>query len=114
MKANVLDQIHLTGYDSKEANVLKRVPCPWYDYLLFYVPLKIFFTIWAGEGLQNLGLCSALGAFEQGGSLSCHTRCDTGPWFFRCHLKDRPIQSPLTTHRGVWRTYSNQDRHGVV
>jgi hypothetical protein len=37
------------------------------DYLRFYVQLKNFsFTI-AGEGLQNLGLCSALKAFEQGG-----------------------------------------------
>jgi hypothetical protein len=41
------------------------------DYLLFYVRLRIFHlygvvTI-AGEGLQNLGLCSALRAFEQGG-----------------------------------------------
>jgi hypothetical protein len=41
------------------------------DYLQFYVPLKNFHlygdvTI-AGEGLQNLGLCSALRAFEQGG-----------------------------------------------
>jgi hypothetical protein len=43
------------------------------DYLQFYVPLcgsRIFHlygdvTI-AGEGLQNLGLCSALRAFEQG------------------------------------------------
>jgi hypothetical protein len=43
------------------------------DYLLFYVPLKnISLTVYgdvtiAGEGLQNLGLCSALRAFEQGG-----------------------------------------------
>jgi hypothetical protein len=44
------------------------------DYLQFYVRLKHFsfiilygdITI-AGEGLQNLGLCSALWAFEQGG-----------------------------------------------
>jgi hypothetical protein len=41
------------------------------DYLQFYVPLKIFnlygdVTI-ASEGLQNLGLCSALRAFEQEG-----------------------------------------------
>jgi hypothetical protein len=41
------------------------------DYLLFYVPLKIFHlygdvTI-TGEGLQNLSLCSALRAFEQEG-----------------------------------------------
>jgi hypothetical protein len=37
-------------------------------YLQFYVPLKNFSHITiAGEGLQNLGLCSALRAFEQGG-----------------------------------------------
>jgi hypothetical protein len=43
------------------------------DYLWFYVPLKNISLMWtgdvtiAGEGLQNLGLCSALRAFEQGG-----------------------------------------------
>jgi hypothetical protein len=41
------------------------------DYLGFYVPLKNISLIWrhhiAGEGLHNLGLCSALRAFEQGG-----------------------------------------------
>ena len=42
------------------------------DYLLFYVPLKNISLIYGdvtitGEGLQNLGLCSALKAFEQGG-----------------------------------------------
>jgi hypothetical protein len=35
------------------------------DYLRFYVPIKNFHP--AGEGLQNLGLCSALRAFEQEG-----------------------------------------------
>jgi hypothetical protein len=38
-----------------------------YSYLRFYVPLKKFFTYIEVEGLQNLGLCSALRAFEQGG-----------------------------------------------
>jgi hypothetical protein len=45
-----------------------------YDYfLLFYILLKNISLIWrrwhtiASEGLQNLGLYSALGAFEQGG-----------------------------------------------
>jgi hypothetical protein len=42
------------------------------DCLLFYVPLKNISlkygdAIITGEGLQNLGLCSALKAFEQGG-----------------------------------------------
>jgi hypothetical protein len=38
------------------------------DCLLFYVPLKyICHVTITGEGLQNLGLCSALRAIEQGG-----------------------------------------------
>jgi hypothetical protein len=45
------------------------------DYLRFYVQLKnfsLYLSIYgdvtiAGEGLQNLGLCAALRAFEQGG-----------------------------------------------
>jgi hypothetical protein len=42
------------------------------DYLGFYIPLKNFSLKYgdlakADEGLQNLGLCSALRAFEQGG-----------------------------------------------
>jgi hypothetical protein len=28
---------------------------------------------------------------------------------FRSHLKDHPIQSPLTTRKGMWRIYSNMD-----
>jgi hypothetical protein len=83
------------------------------DYLQFYVPLKNFSLTIAGEGLQNIGLCSALRAFEQEGYLSCHTCCDTGPRFFRSHPKDRPIQSSLTTHEGMWKIYSNPDPHGA-
>jgi hypothetical protein len=43
------------------------------DYLPFYVPLKNISLIWGHhhcwwcQGLQNLGLCSAPRAFEQGG-----------------------------------------------
>jgi hypothetical protein len=42
------------------------------DYVRFYIPLKNFSLIYggvtiAGEGLQNLGLCSALRVLEQGG-----------------------------------------------
>jgi hypothetical protein len=59
-----------------------------------------------GEGLQNLGLCSVLRVFEQGGSLSCHTCCDTRPRFYRSHPKDSPIHSPPTTDKGMWRISS--------
>jgi hypothetical protein len=65
------------------------------------------------EGLQMLGLGSALEAFEEDqGSLSCHTCCGTGPHFSPFNPKDRPIHSPHTTRKGVWRTYSNPDPHG--
>jgi hypothetical protein len=63
----------------------------------------------AGEGLQNLGLCS----LSREGSLSCHTCCDRGSWFFRSHSKDGPIWSPLKTHEGMRRIYSIPDPHGV-
>jgi hypothetical protein len=62
----------------------------------------------AGGGLQNLGLCP----LSREGSLSCNTCCDMGPRFIQSHPKDRPTQSPLTTHEGVWRIYSNLDPHG--
>jgi hypothetical protein len=65
----------------------------------------------AVEWLQNFGLCSALRAFDQGESLSCHTCCDTGPRFFGSHPKVRPIQSPLMTRIGIRRTHSNPDYH---
>jgi hypothetical protein len=35
-----------------------------------------------------------------------------GTSVFRSHPKDRPIQSPFTTHEEVWRIYSNLDPHG--
>jgi hypothetical protein len=61
----------------------------------------IFYKHWVewdliGEGLQKLGLCSALGAVAQGGSL---LNCDTGPWFFWSHLfwHTRECGGPILT-----------------
>jgi hypothetical protein len=54
------------------------------------------------------------GPLSREGSLSCHTCCDTGTRFFRSHPKDHSIQSPLTTHMGKQRTYSNPDPHGII
>jgi hypothetical protein len=65
-----------------------------------------------GERLQNLGLCSALRAFEQRGIFIVPHLLWHGPRFFRSHPKDHPIQSPLTTHEGMCRIYSNADPHG--
>jgi hypothetical protein len=68
-------------------------------------------VITAGERL-HLGLFSALlAAFEQGGFLPCHTCCDTGPRFFLFHPKDCAFQIlPLTTRKGLWRTYTSLTR----
>ena len=79
--------------------------------MIIYVPLK---NISAGEGLQILGLCSALRAFEQWGIFIVpHLLWHSASMFFRSHSKDRPNQSPLTTHMEMWRTYSNLDPHRV-
>mgnify|MGYP003683192799 CR=1 FL=1 len=37
------------------------------------------------------------------GSLSCHTKFDTGPRFPRSHPEDRLSGSPRTTRHGYWR-----------
>jgi hypothetical protein len=42
-------------------------PAPLIDYLRFYVPLKNISLTITGEAQENLGLCSALRACEQGG-----------------------------------------------
>jgi hypothetical protein len=71
--------------------LIDTVLCPAQEFSLNYRDVTI-----AGEGLHNLGLCSAFRAFEQG-SLSCHTCCDTGPRFFRSHPNWRtaPYSRPL-------------------
>jgi hypothetical protein len=90
-----------------------------------------------GEGLQNLGLCSALRALEQGGifivphllrhGTSVFPVSSEGPPnsvasydtqgdvenLFLPGFSRVPYQSPLTTHKGMWRIYSNPDPHGV-
>jgi hypothetical protein len=63
------------------------------------------------KGCKSLAYARRPGPLNRDGSLSCHTCCDTGPRFFRSHPKDRPIQSPLTTHKGMWRIYSNPVPH---
>jgi hypothetical protein len=62
-----------------------------------------------GEGLQNLGLYSALRASEQGGIFIMPHLLRHGESFILVSTEgaDRPIQSPLTTRMRMWRTYSN-------
>jgi hypothetical protein len=50
----------------------------------------------------NFGLCSALRAFEHGGSLSYHTCCDTGLCFFFGLIRRTVSISRLLTFLTLW------------
>jgi hypothetical protein len=51
---------------------------------------KRFIHVDMSPGLQKLGLCLLLIAFEQGGILSCYICCCTGRPVLRSHPKDNP------------------------
>jgi hypothetical protein len=77
-----------------------RLRADWLIIYCFTSRSRFFFYLTiTDQGLQNLGVCSVL--LNREGSLSCHTCYDTGPLFSRSDPKDRPIQSPLTTHK-MW------------
>jgi hypothetical protein len=78
-------------------------------YLLFYV----FHSCWRCQICKIKAYARRSWPLSGEGSLSCHTCCDTWPRFFQCHPKVRPIQSPLTTHKRMWRTYSSPYPHQV-
>jgi hypothetical protein len=78
------------------------------DNLLFYVPL-IYGDV---TGLQDLGPCKALRAFEQGDLYRATPTVTRGLGFFPSHPKDRPIWLPLTTRLGMRGIYSYPDPHG--
>jgi hypothetical protein len=65
------------------------------------------------KGCKNLGVCSVLRAFEQG-------RIFIMPHLLWHGAPISPVSSegrdssPLTTHEGMWRIYSNPDPHGVA
>jgi hypothetical protein len=84
------------------------------DWLILTVlrPAQEFFTCMETSPLPVKGCkiwayARRSGPLSREGALSCHTCCDKGPRFFRSHPKDRPNQSPLSTHMGMWRIYSN-------
>jgi hypothetical protein len=63
----------------------------------------------AGEGLQNLGLCSALRVLEQGGIFIVPNLMWQGASVFPVSSEGPPPHSPLRTRKGMWRIYSNPD-----
>jgi hypothetical protein len=68
----------------------------------------------AGEGLQNLGLCSALRAFEQGGIFIVPHLLWHGTSVFPVSSEGPPHSVASYDTRGKWRIYSNLDPHGVT
>jgi hypothetical protein len=66
----------------------------------------------AGEGLQNLGLCSAFRAFEQGGIFIVPHLLWHGTSVFPVSSEGLPHLVASYDTRGMWRTYSNPDPHG--
>jgi hypothetical protein len=85
------------------------------DYLVFYVPLKNISLIMRRHHYRwraaKFRLMLGAQGLWVGRDLYRHTCCDTGSRFFWSHPKDRPIQSPLTTRKGLRRTYSYPDPH---
>jgi hypothetical protein len=80
--------------------------------ILYFTPHSRIFLIYgdvtiAADGLQNIGLCSATRAFEQGGIFFLPHFLWNRTSFFRRHPKECPIFSLLTKRRGMFRTYSN-------
>jgi hypothetical protein len=68
----------------------------------------------AGEGLQNLGLCSALRAFEQGGIFIVPHLLWHGTSVFPVSSEGPPHSVASYDTRGNWRIYnSNPDPHGI-
>jgi hypothetical protein len=89
------------------------------DYLRFYVPLKNFSLIrrrhhsrWRAAKFKPMLGAQGLWAGRDLYRATPAVTRDLG--FFRSYPKDRPIQSPLTTHEGMWRIYSNPDPHGGI
>jgi hypothetical protein len=97
----------LTTFLSQSHRTFSTVLRPAQEYFTYMgtSPLSV-------KGCKILACAQRSGPLSREGSLSCHTCCYTGPRFFRSLPKDRPIQSPLKTLKGMWRICSNPDSHG--
>ena len=68
----------------------------------------------SGERLSNWGPCRRLRSLCREGSLSCHSCCDTGPRFYRSHLKGPShLVSSYNKPRSLM-TYRNPVPNGKV
>ena len=62
-----------------------------------------------GKGCKNQIFVRCFRPQSEEGFLSCHTCCDTGPYFFQSYPNDQSISSLYTTNTG--HHYSNPDPH---
>jgi hypothetical protein len=104
---NIFVFIILIDWLIEELNTKLLLINPLIDWL-FYLLLKSFHlyrnVIITGEELHNLGLCSAVRAFEQGGIFIVPHLLWHGTSVF-----SGLIHSPFTTYKGVWKIYYNPD-----
>jgi hypothetical protein len=68
--------------------------------LTVLLPAQEYFTYTASKGLQNLGLCSALKGFEQGGILIVTPAVTRGLGFSGLILNTSPFSRLLRYARG--------------
>ena len=91
-----------------------------YDLIVYYFsPVRDYFTAEdatiADEGLQYLGLRSALVAFEQGGMFIVPHLLWHGTSVYPVSSEGLLVQSPLTPRRiELLRAYCNPDPHGPI
>jgi hypothetical protein len=111
-----LDERPIVYWGQRSYHLIDRL----IDYLRFYVPLKNFSLKYGdvtipGEGLQNLNLCLALWAFEQGGIFIVSHLLRYGTSVFPVSSEGLPhTVASYDTWGCMWRIYSNPDPQGEI
>jgi hypothetical protein len=82
------------------------------DYLLFYVPLRILFSLFNLCRWKTTNFSPRFGVFEQGGIFISHTCCDTRPQFFGCFFGGRG--GGLVSFEGPTHSVASCDAQGYV
>jgi hypothetical protein len=83
-------------------------------YLLFYAPLKNFSLLWRCHHCQwrAAKFRSMLGAQGLWAGRDLYLAIPAVTWDLNFSVSSE--QSPITTHKGMWRIYSNPDPHGSL
>jgi hypothetical protein len=89
------------------------------DWFLFHITLNNFLLLWRRQhcwwrAAKFRPMIGAQGFWAGRDFYRASPAVTRGLVFFRSYPKDRPIQSPLTTHEEMWKIYSNTDLHGSL